>query len=153
MARILEGLKKCMSREADCRKTGYEEHKNCIAGEEFCQKLESFARPFSTKSHHLCHLLKTNPVQFEQKIRGNWSVKPWGGKCPDGHVFCPTAMRCVREDDLSNCTADEQFCKVGFARAPWKMNHSREAGDKFCCLFMRYRDRFSAQGAYLFWVA
>lgn len=137
MHRVLKELKQCMSREAHCRENGYEEHKNCVAGEEFCQKLVSFVRPFSTRSHHRCHGLKTDPVKFEEEIRSNWTKKPWGGECRDGHVFCPTSMRCVPKDRLSECTVDEQFCKAGLARPPWKMNHSKEAGGRFCCLFMR----------------
>ena len=136
---ILNGLKQCMSREAHCHQTGFEEHKNCIQGEEFCQKLASMARSFAKNNHDNCHLLRNDPVKFEEKIRGNWTKKPWGGKCRDGHVFCPLSMRCVPKDRLSaECRADEQFCKVGLTRPPWKMNHSREAGDRFCCIFMRF---------------
>ena len=142
LARILAGLKQCISREAHCRQSGYEEHKKCVAGEEFCHNLEPFARAFSTKNHRLCHLLRTNPVKFEETVRSNWTKKPWGGNCPNGSVFCPIAMRCVPKDDLSQCTANEQFCKAGLARAPWRINRTNGEEGRFCCIFMRYA-RFS----------
>ena len=135
---ILNGLKQCLSREAHCHQIGFEEHKNCIQGEEFCQKLSSMARIFSKKNHETCHDLRTDPVKFEKKIRGNWTRKPWGGECPEGQVYCPTSMGCVPRDRLSECRADEQFCKAGLARAPWNMNHSSGPGETFCCISMRF---------------
>ena len=138
LARTLDGLLKCFSRDAHCRQTGLKKHLNCMAGEDYCQKLHSFARRFSAKTHDDCRLLRTNPAKFEEKIKGNWSEKPWGGKCHRGHVFCPITMRCIRNDSISNCNANQKFCQKDDESIPWKTSHSMEAGDKFCHRFLRY---------------
>lgn len=127
-----------MAREAHCRKNGHSEHKTCVQGEEFCQKLSCFSRSFSTNNHRLCHLLKTNPVKFEEMVGNGWRKTPWGGQCCRGEVFCPIAMRCVPKDRISECKAGQQVCKAGLTRPPWMMNKTRENGERFCCLFMRY---------------
>ena len=137
LARTLDGLLKCFSRDAHCRQTGFKKHLNCMAGEDYCQKLHSFVRRFSAKAHDNCRLLRTNPAKFEEKIKGNWSEKPWGGKCHRGRVFCPITMRCIRKDSISNCNANEKFCQKDDESIPWKRNHSLEAGDKFCHRFLR----------------
>jgi len=136
LVRVLKELKVCMSREAHCRENGHNEHKACVQGEEFCRKLSCYSRSFSTNNHRLCHLLKTNPVKFEQMVRNGWMEIPWGGRCCHGEVFCPIAMKCVPRDRLSECKAGQQVCKAGLTRPPWMMNKTRENGERFCCLFM-----------------
>lgn len=138
LSSTLKALNHCLSLEAHCRDSGYEEHINCVQGVEFCQKLDSFAQPFAAQTHDNCRLLRTNPVTFEEKIRTNWTTKPWRGKCRNGTVFCPLSLRCVPKDRLSECSPDQQVFLDGLKRPPWKIDQSREAGDRFCFLFMRY---------------
>ncbi|XP_078364556.1 uncharacterized protein LOC144648981 [Oculina patagonica] len=133
---ILERLKECLSQEVHCRDTGYESHKKCMSGEGFCRKVTNIARPLSTENHRLCSLLRTNPDKFEREIKRQWTRTPWGAPCFAGGVFCPLTMECVPEHDLSNCTTDRQFFQQDLVRAPWNVNHTQEAGTRFCRLSM-----------------